>query len=215
MTQCELDHIVIGAASLEDGAAYISERLGVDIPMGGKHPLMGTHNRLMRIGAACFLEVIAIDPEAPPPDHARWFALGDAVMQERLKTSPQPITWVVRSPDIARTAHSSAFAIGNILPLSRGHLNWLFALPDDGALHEAGALPYILEWKDNIRPWERMADCGCRLVELTLCHPQPDVIAQALQSLNETGFPAVNVEYAQTARLALRIKKPNGEIVSL
>jgi hypothetical protein len=46
----ELDHIVIGAATLEDGVRFVKQKLGVDIPPGGKHPLMSTHNHVMQLG---------------------------------------------------------------------------------------------------------------------------------------------------------------------
>jgi len=47
--------------------------LGVTIPFGGVHPLMGTHNHLLRLGAALFLEIIAPDPAAGPLPRPRWF----------------------------------------------------------------------------------------------------------------------------------------------
>lgn len=215
MVKCELDHIVVGAASLEQGADYIKGRLGVDIPAGGKHPVMGTHNRLMRIEQACFLEVLAIDPEAPQPSRARWFGLDDREMQARLAMSPQLITWAVRSPDIHATEKAAAHRLGSILPLSRGHLNWLFAVPDDGSLHEGGVLPYVLEWEAEIRPWEQMADLGCRLEVLTLHHPQPEMIMEALDGLNGDGFSGVSVEKGIAPQLSARIKKADGTAVTL
>src|SRR4029079_16516707 len=69
-----LDYVTIGARSLDEGAAYIREVLGVDIPAGGKHPDMGTHNRLMRVGDGVFLELLAIDGDAPRPPPPRWSA---------------------------------------------------------------------------------------------------------------------------------------------
>ena len=68
------DHVVIGAAQLGDAAAIVEARLGATLTGGGKHPLMATHNRLMRL-ADGYLEVIAIDPDAPAPDRARWYEL--------------------------------------------------------------------------------------------------------------------------------------------
>ena len=45
MTARVLDHVTIGCASLAQGIAYVRERLGVEVPAGGQHPRMGTHNR--------------------------------------------------------------------------------------------------------------------------------------------------------------------------
>ena len=40
----EIDHIVIGARTLEEGARYVEETLGVKPVKGGVHPGVGTHN---------------------------------------------------------------------------------------------------------------------------------------------------------------------------
>src|SRR4051812_15158493 len=71
-----LDHITVAALTLEQGIAHVRATLGVDVPFGGAHPLMATHNCLMQIGDGVFLEIIAPDPAATP-QRARWFALDD------------------------------------------------------------------------------------------------------------------------------------------
>src|SRR5262244_3782812 len=99
--RCELDHLVIACKDLEQGAAWVAQRTGVAPTGGGKHPLMGTHNRLLKIGARAYLEVLAIDPEAPPPSRPRWFDLDAPEMQARIGESPALITWAVRTDRIA------------------------------------------------------------------------------------------------------------------
>ena len=80
-----LDHLVVAAASLEQGAAWCEATLGVVPGPGGVHATMGTHNRLLRIATEAFpdayLEIIAIDPAAPAPGRPRWFGLDDPVLQ--------------------------------------------------------------------------------------------------------------------------------------
>ena len=60
----KIDHLVVGAANLSAGVEYVNRLLGVDIPYGGEHEKMGTHNHIMQLGSRLFLEVIAINPQA-------------------------------------------------------------------------------------------------------------------------------------------------------
>jgi hypothetical protein len=65
-----LDHLVVAARTLDEGAAWCADTLGVAPEAGGRHALMGTHNRVLSIAGPGwprgYLEIIAIDPEAPP-----------------------------------------------------------------------------------------------------------------------------------------------------
>ena len=44
-----IDHLVVAASSLDQGVAWCEATLGVTPGPGGEHPLMGTHNRLLRV----------------------------------------------------------------------------------------------------------------------------------------------------------------------
>ena len=98
---CVLDHLVIGARSLEEGRSFVADLLGVSPVAGGTHPNMGTHNVLLSLGGSVYLEVIAVDPEAEPPDRPRWFSLDNPKVRQALEQGPQLLTWVARTPDIA------------------------------------------------------------------------------------------------------------------
>ena len=65
--RCEIDHLIVACGDLGQGAAWLEARLGEAPQLGGKHALMGTHNMLLRLGARIYLELIAIDPDAPAP----------------------------------------------------------------------------------------------------------------------------------------------------
>ena len=80
----KIDHVAIGAADLDQGVAALKSDLGVEVPRGGEHPAMSTHNCVMKAGEESFLEVIAVNPDAPPPGRTRWFTLDDPATQARL-----------------------------------------------------------------------------------------------------------------------------------
>src|SRR5690606_31926871 len=81
-----IDHRVVTAPTLEQGAAYVENAVGIVPQVGGEHPRMGTHNLVLRLGADVYLEVIAVNPKALPPDRPRWFELDGSLRQPRLAT---------------------------------------------------------------------------------------------------------------------------------
>ena len=97
----QIDHLVVAAATLDEGVAWCEATLGVVPGPGGQHPLMGTHNRLLGLGgerfARCYFEIIAIDPAAVPArarHQRRWFDLDDPVLQAALaKDGPRLVHW--------------------------------------------------------------------------------------------------------------------------
>ena len=71
MALLTLDHLAVSAETLDAGADHIAQVLGVDLPVSGEHPLMGTHNRLTGMGDDLYFEVITINPNAPWPVDVR------------------------------------------------------------------------------------------------------------------------------------------------
>ena len=175
----ELDHLVVGAATLEQGVAYVRDALGVIMPFGGAHPLMGTHNHLMRLGDGAFLEIIAVDPAAAPA-RKRWFGLDDPATRARLAARPRLIGWVARTRDLAGALREVPGSRGEAIRVTRGELAWLIGVPADGSPPWDGAFPTLLEWPPGPLPASRMADLGCRLSRLDIAHPRATEIAANL-----------------------------------
>ena len=178
-----LDHIVIGAEDLEQGARFVKQRLGIDIPPGGKHPRMGTHNCLVKLSDTAFLEVIAIDPDARMVSRPRWFGLDDPWVQKTLRESPRLLTWVVNSSDITMTLDSAELSFGSPQPISRGNLRWYFGVPDDGRLLAGGILPYVISWQTDSHPAAQMTDLGLRLNKVTICTPFLEWTSRQLEDI--------------------------------
>lgn len=175
------DHLVLAAADLDAGAAWLEGRLGVRLAAGGRHVRMGTHNRLLRLGERLYLELIAIDPEAAAPGRPRWFALDRLPLARGDR--PRLIHWVARSTDIYGDAAACTEPLGEILAMERGGYRWRITVPDDGHLPGAGLVPSLIQWDVPIHPAASLADAGCALMKLEAYHPQPASIRGALDSL--------------------------------
>jgi hypothetical protein len=158
----ELDHLVIAARTLEEGGAWVEAKLGVAPVAGGKHPTMGTHNRLLRIGPREFLEVIAIDPEAPPPQRPRWFDLDSPGMRARLEEGPALIHWVERTADLEAALRDYSEPV-QILSFARGPYRWRLGVPRDGRRPRGGSLPRLIQWEGAMHPADALPESGCRL----------------------------------------------------
>ncbi|HEX7404123.1 MAG TPA: VOC family protein, partial [Usitatibacter sp.] len=156
------DHLVVAARTLEEGGAWVEAKLGVAPVAGGKHPTMGTHNRLLRIGPREFLEVIAIDPEAPAPSRPRWFDLDSPQMLARLEEGPALIHWVERTPDLDAALRDYSEPV-EALSLSRGPYRWRIGVPRDGRRPGGGSLPTLIQWEGAMHPADALPESGCRL----------------------------------------------------
>lgn len=202
-----LDHLTVAALTLEQGVEHVRRCLGVVVPPGGKHPLMGTHNCLMRLGAGLFLEIIAPDPSATP-QRTRWFALDDPAMRARLAETPQLIGWVVRVPDLKTALQGQDQSAGEAVPLTRGSLSWLISVPADGSMAFGGAFPTLIEWPDGPHPAEGMADLGCRFEHLAIAHPDSRGLTRTLGPLFRDD--RVSISGGANVRLRATIKIPDG-----
>ena len=150
------DHVAIAARSLTEGAEWLQDRLGVAPEPGGKHPALGTHNMLLSLGAGEYLELIAVDPEAPPPGRPRWFGL------DSFDGPPRIAGWVARAHPLVAPSGTT------ITEASRGDLRWCITLPQAGQMPRGGAEPMLIDWGTGAHPSELLPDRGLRLRCLSL-----------------------------------------------
>jgi hypothetical protein len=209
-----LDHLVVAARTLEEGTRWCLATLGVEPEEGGRHAFMGTHNRVLSIGNAAwpraYLELIAVDPDAPPPGRPRWFDLDRPHMQAALAHGPRLVHWVMRCDDIEARCRALARAgmdPGTVHRAERAAgqevLRWRIAVRDDGALLAHGAVPTPIQW-DGRHPADALPDRGVALQAVTLGALSPEVAAccdvEGLDFVD--GGPA----------LAVRLATPRGEV---
>ncbi|WP_299483758.1 VOC family protein [uncultured Roseibium sp.] len=208
--QNKIDHFAIGCSDLETGVAYIQEKLGVSVPKGGKHAAMSTHNCVMQAGNESFFELIAIDPDAPDPDRARWFTLDDPATQKRLSERPRALTWVVNTTDLDRIIADSPVDLGEVVDFARGDRTWRLTVPRDGSLPEVGLLPAFIEWSPGPHPSTGQQDLEVRLQSVQLTHPEPARIEAMLDALNVRHLAEVS---HGEAGLAFALTAPSGSVV--
>ena len=178
-----LDHLVVAASTIDEGSRRVTETVGVDLDRGGEHPLMGTHNRLLRLGSTAYIEVIAIDPEALPPSRPRWFALDDPVMQARLARGPSLVHWVVRTGDVMACRRAIP-DVGPICEMRRGAFAWRITVREDGALPFDGIIPSFIAWNGDAHPVDSLPDRGLQLLRLEGTHPRRAEMRATLASLH-------------------------------
>lgn len=218
----QIDHLVVAAASLEEGVGWCETTLGLTPGPGGEHALFGTHNRLLKLqGDAmlpAYLEIIAINPQAQPTraaDLRRWFDLDDPALRQRLQRhGPQLVHWVARVPAIGpAVAALQALDIdrGPVLQASRptpqGLLQWRISVRDDGQRLFDGALPTLIEWGEN-HPALTMPDSGLTLTAFEVSHPQPGELRQALQAIGLAGVPVSD----EPPTLVAQLQTPKGRV---
>lgn len=204
---CLIDHITVTASTLEVGAEFVRQALGVKPQVGGEHLRMGTHNLLLRLGDSLFLEVISPNPHASAPTRPRWFAL-DTLCPN---SAPSLSTWVARTPNIEATVSACSEALGSIEPMSRGALNSLITIPADGALPLNGIAPALIEWQAEAHPATKLQDHGLSLAKLELFHPEPERISRLLLSIGLEGpFSILPLLGEYSAYMVAHINTPQG-----
>jgi hypothetical protein len=215
-----LDHLVVIAATLNDGVAWCEATLGVTPGPGGEHPLMGTHNRLIKVATATFpsayLEVIAINPGATPARAARarrWFDMDNEALQARLRqTGPQLAHWVAQVPDITQavaTLAAQGIDRGRVLaasrPIPQGLLAWQISVRNGGQRLFDGCLPTLIEW-GSTHPTQTMPDSGVTLQSLHLQHPDAAALRAACEAVGLQGIPTT----PGPAQIQIQLATPRG-----
>jgi hypothetical protein len=210
MLNVALDHLVVAAATLEQGEDHVESRLGVRPLRGGKHVAMGTHNSLLKLGEKTYLEVIAIDPDAVAPGRARWFGLDTAALRAELQTAPRLIHWVARTNDIVAARRACPLDCGDVHAMARGAFEWRITIPADGHLPGGGVLPTLIQWADQRHPADTLPAARVRLVALAGAHPEPAAIRAALAALSLAD--TLKVTFAATPRLAAMLQTVRGPV---
>ena len=206
-----LDHLLIGAATLEAGLAWLEARTGVRAAPGGSHPGLGTWNALASLGPAQYIEIIAPDPGQPGVE---------TVYVPGLREFPEPriATWAARGVNLASALAASLPPDLLCDPPRRGErvrmdgtrLRWTLAFPTHrrhGTF--GGALPFLIEWDSLETQPGRSTPSGLTLRGMTIRHPESEELQGALGSL---GIESV-VEQGSMASIQVELDTPLGVVL--
>lgn len=215
-----VDHLVVGAASLAQGAAWAEATLGVTPGPGGEHPLMGTHNRLLRIATVdyprAYFEIIAIQPgREPQGGRRRWFDLDDEALRDSLRRDgPRLVHFVANVPDVRQAVAALqplGVARGEVVrasrPTDRGLLEWQITVRGDGQRLFDGTMPTLIEW-GQAHPAAAMPESGITLQGLVATHPQAAQLRAAYEAI---GLERVTVKDGP-ANLCAVLATPRGRV---
>lgn len=173
----ELDHLAVASTTLEEASAHVQKALGVSLQQGGEHAVFHTHNTLLGLEDGLYLEAIAINPDAPVPQRARWFDL------DRFQGPARLTNWICRCDDLDATLAALPDGFGAPVQLQRGDLRWRMAVPQSGILPFDNCAPALIEWQGDAHPAQRLDVSGCRLTQLEVYHPAAETLSDLLSPL--------------------------------
>lgn len=210
------DHLAFAAADLPSGVAWFEQVTGVSLPPGGAHPRMGTHNHVAAMDGSSYLEMIAVDP-AGAASRMRWFGLDLPQVQVALLDAPRLHTWVVAVDDLdaaIETARAVGIDYGTAIDMTRGDLQWRFAVTDTGAMPLDGAAPQLIQWPGGPHVAGKMAQSGLQLEDLSIATTDA---ARLLRLLKEIGLrePRITVVPATKTVLSATFSRADGQKISV
>lgn len=204
-----LDHLTVIAPSLAEGVAHVRDCLDLDVPFGQRHAYMGTHNHLLQLGGAVYLEIVALDPEGHMPGRPRWFGLDDQASVRRAWDEGRRLRgWVARTDDIDAVLAGREAIFGRKVALPPDDPVFYFAIPDDGSLPGGGAYPLLIDRRGKARSMATMADLDARLKAVTIESPDPPALQQLYDELAIDTPPTV--QPGPTLRYRASIATPAG-----
>ncbi len=223
----QIDHLVVMAASLDDGVQWCEDTMGITPGPGGEHEKYGTHNRLFKIASPQFplayFEIIAINPLAVIPKRAqvtRWFDMDNLTLQKAVAQGPRLVHFVSSTEDVKAARHvlrTQGIERGQVVHASRqsskGTLNWQITVREDGERLFNGCLPTLIQWGKpdateplRLHPRNSLPRSGVTLQSLTVSHPSGAKLQAAFDAI---GLAHIAIETGP-ANLVASLQTPKG-----
>jgi hypothetical protein len=205
----KLDHLTVIAPTLAEGVAHVRACLDLDVPFGQRHAYMGTHNHLLQLGGASYLEIVALDPQGDAPPRPRWFGLDDQRQVRADWDAGRRLRgWVARADAIDAVIAGREHVFGGKVALPWAEPSFDFAIPDDGSLPLDGAAPSLIDRRGKPRAMATTADLGARLRSFSLEHADAAAIAKLYRELDIDHPPTI--ARGRELRYRAQIETPAG-----
>ncbi|MFT7243622.1 MAG: hypothetical protein ACI82A_000966 [Candidatus Azotimanducaceae bacterium] len=197
-----IDHLMWACADLDLGIAELDNLTGITAEYSGRHTGQGTRNALMSLGADCYLEIIAPDPQQSL----------EGTFGGRLArlTSSGLLAWAVACTDLER----HRLALGQ-----RGHLTTSVqtTMRENPAgeqltwqllfVRNLSGAPFFIDWLNCVHP-ATTSPLGCELKQLTLKAPDTSGLNCLMGEVDR-----LSLESNDLVGLHARIESPNGEVL--
>lgn len=199
----KLDHILYGAADLDQAVFDLEHKLGARATPGGSHPGLGTRNALISLGERRYLEIVAPDPAQDLSGN-----IGAALLNI---TAPGLVAWCAATSDLnaLRAKIPPSIGAGALQPQQRTTpggvtLHWtIMHLP---ARDWGPVAPFFIDWRDTPHPTQTL-DASCTLRELTLHAPNIEALTQLMSAIELDDVAIVD---ANAPALSAKLDSPNG-----
>jgi len=173
-----IDHVILGAPSVEQGMAEFERLTGVKPVYGGQHPGRGTENALVSLGTS-YLEIVAPRAGMTPQ--------GDLAGLAQLKKLT-PIAWAVHIEDLdkaQRELRRVGYPPTPPMPGSRitpagDTLSWTTFGFEKPPVEMA---PFFIRWGDGVRHPSSSSPLGCGLQNMWLGDPDEAALHRLVMQL--------------------------------
>jgi hypothetical protein len=139
----EFDHVVIAVGDLDVAARELADRYGLDSVEGGRHPALGTGNRIVPLGDA-YLELVTVADPSLAEQNPFGRAVGSVPPGGR-----SPVCWVVRTLELDDVAQRNGLTVteGSRATPDGRVLRWRMAGLDRAMADPS--LPFFIEWAEG------------------------------------------------------------------
>lgn len=162
-----IDHMVYCVPHLDSAIEHFKKAFGIEASIGGQHLLQGTHNAIIKVGPASYLELIAADPSNLNIQTSRWMGV-DLISEPRLTR------WCLASQTISRDIQDlqnyntqlGEIVEGQRMTTSNKLLKWQMSKPLSTPLIEPA--PFLIDWsKSSTHPVKNLTQvCTLESIEI-------------------------------------------------